>query len=72
MAPEVVQSKDYNQQCDIWSAGIILYLMLSGSLPFQGKTNEDTAAAIIKGSFEFKGKWIIEYRTDMETNLGRS
>ena len=56
MAPEVVQSKDYNQQCDIWSAGIILYLMLSGSLPFQGKTNEDIAAAIIKGSFEFKGK----------------
>lgn len=36
MAPEMV-GKKYNEKCDIWSAGVILYIMLSGEPPFNGK-----------------------------------
>jgi serine/threonine protein kinase len=59
MAPEVAQCKNYNQQSDMWSAGIILYLLLSGSLPFFGKTREETLNKIINGCAHFKGKGVI-------------
>lgn len=41
MAPEVIR-KNYNRSCDLWSAAIILYIMLSGYPPFAGETDEET------------------------------
>ena len=46
MAPEVVdvwqdQAWSYDKRCDLWSLGIILYIMLSGYPPFYGQCGED-------------------------------
>lgn len=38
IAPEVLKSKGYRQPADIWSAGCIYFLLLTGKLPYSGKT----------------------------------
>ena len=39
MAPEVIDG-DYDEKCDVWSLGVLLYIMLSGYIPFYGKSKE--------------------------------
>ena len=40
LAPEVIKGS-YDQRCDIWSIGIMLFTLLSGELPFIGKSAEN-------------------------------
>merc|ERR1711972_493253 len=54
MAPQVLMGR-YNTQCDIWSVGVIMYILLSGSPPFHGKNDEETFAKIREGILTFKG-----------------
>ena len=50
--PEMIKEEGYNaEKSDIWSAGIILYLMLCGNLPFYEEDNQLMYDKIIKGDF---------------------
>ena len=55
IAPEVICG-EYNEKCDIWSIGIIMYIMLTGIPPFQGKTNQKIFERIISTEPSFKGE----------------
>lgn len=52
IAPEVLRGK-YTNSCDLWSLGVILYIMMSGKPPFGGKTNIEILTNVAKGQFHF-------------------
>jgi len=53
VAPEVLNRKGYGMECDIWSAGVILYICLSGTPPFDQGTVEKKFQHIKKADFGF-------------------
>ena len=54
VAPEVLQSvPHYSSACDVWSLGVIVYVMLSGIPPFFGKTDEIMFRRIRTGKYRF-------------------
>ena len=52
ISPEILNGK-YNQKCDIWSAGVILYAILSGCFPFEGDTDKEIFDAIKNKKYQF-------------------
>lgn len=52
MAPEVFLQQ-YNSKVDIWSMGVVLYIMLSGKVPFPGRTEPEIIYNVVKGDFHF-------------------
>ncbi|KAJ6974774.1 hypothetical protein D5086_024324 [Populus alba] len=56
VAPEVVMGRDYNEKVDVWSAGVVLYVLLAGFPPFYGETVEEIFQAVVRGNLRFPTK----------------
>ena len=71
IAPEVLK-KDYGKECDIWSLGVMAYIILSGIPPFNGGSDSEIMSAIKTGKFDFKApvwKQISQEAKDFITQL---
>lgn len=53
MAPEIILNKNYNQKVDIWSIGVISYMLMTGSNPFPGKTKQDVKNLIVNSELNY-------------------
>jgi len=51
IAPEVLVSA-YNEKCDIWSIGVILYILLCGRPPFDGKDDKEIVRKVLIGHYD--------------------
>merc|ERR1712061_834863 len=54
LAPEIFDDDFYDEKCDLWSCGVILYMFLCGDAPFDGEEIEDIIGQARKGKPSFE------------------
>ena len=70
IAPEVLK-KNYNIECDLWSAGVILYMLLVGIPPFDGSTDSQIISKVKKGIFNKKPKKYINASNEIKDLISK-
>ena len=58
IAPEVL-CKQYSEKCDVWSAGIVLYMMIFNRPPFSGKSETEIIHSILNDEINFQGIFLL-------------
>jgi len=53
IAPEVLKGS-YTTQCDNWSMGVVMFIMLSGKPPFGGRSNKEIIESVLKGNYNIQ------------------
>ncbi|XP_047356865.1 obscurin isoform X5 [Vespa velutina] len=57
IAPEVTNNEGVDYAADMWSVGIITYILLSGISPFRGVNDRETLTKIRQGAWDFDDRW---------------
>ncbi|XP_078526288.1 death-associated protein kinase 2-like [Lissotriton helveticus] len=57
IAPEVINYEPLSTATDMWSIGVITYILLSGLSPFQGETDAETLTNVVEGNYEFDDRY---------------
>ena len=66
VSPEVLDG-NYDIRCDLWSLGVIAYMLLSGNPPFNGKNTEDLVKKIKTTDYDFEDEiWDNEISKDAQ------
>ena len=56
MPPEIVTNQKYCAKVDIWSAGVVIYTLLCGHPPFNGRSKDDVYKSITNDPLKFNSK----------------
>lgn len=70
IAPEVLKGS-YDNKCDMWSAGVIMFILLSGHYPFQGINNVEVFSSIKKARYSLENEIWETISDDAKDLLGK-
>ena len=70
VAPEVIKCS-YNIKCDIWAMGVLMYVMMNGHYPFQGKSDTELFESITNGNYQIDDHIRDIYSEDSLNFLGK-
>jgi protein serine kinase H len=56
IAPEIIARKPYNCQVDMWAIGVITYILLSGTMPFDDENKTRLYRLILKAKYSYVGE----------------
>ena len=70
IAPEVLK-KQYNEKCDTWSIGVVLFMLITGVPPFDGKNDKEIIHSIQKGKYDKNNKKLLNYSKDVQDLLSK-
>jgi calcium/calmodulin-dependent protein kinase I len=68
VAPEVISGRRYSEKVDVWSAGVVIYMLLSGTAPFDGESAGDIFEAVLRANLRFPTKifgWVSPMAKDL-------
>jgi len=69
-----VWNENYDESCDLWSAGVIMYVLLCSYPPFDGDSDKDILRSVCRGKYSFPSpEWddvSVEVRSAANTNRG--
>jgi len=75
VAPEIISHMQYREKVDCWSLGVIIFILLIGTVPFYGKNEQETAMRILRKKLRFDSeKWTdvsLPARSALEGLLNR-
>ena len=70
IAPEVFLKK-YSKECDLWSAGVILYMLIVGSPPFGGESDKKVISSIKSGVYDKTEKRWIDASSEVKDLISK-
>ncbi|MED6136902.1 hypothetical protein PIB30_060034 [Stylosanthes scabra] len=56
VAPEVLMGREYDEKVDVWSCGVILYMMLAGAPPFYGDSAVEIFESVLRANLRFPSR----------------
>ena len=70
IAPEVLK-KNYDEKCDLWSIGVIMFILLTGEPPFNGSTDEEILQNVKNGYVDFSTSIFQEISNEAKDLLSK-
>ena len=70
IAPEVLRKK-YNEKCDTWSVGVILYMTLAGCAPFDGDDDKEIIKSIKIGKYNKNDERFVKHSPEVKDLLSK-
>lgn len=67
VAPEVVNRQKYGPGVDMWAVGVLLYIMLSGKMPFYGRDDQACLQMISRGKYSFPDREWLKISPDAKS-----